>query len=139
VTTTRPLPVPDELTAPFWEAAARHELTLARCARCAESTLPPGPVCPHCGSTDPDWEFVPVDGHGVVRSWTVVRQSFLPGLADDIPFVLVDVELAARPDVRLIARLLDGVDAPLELGATVRLAFEDLDDEIALPAFELDR
>jgi hypothetical protein len=139
MTTTRPLPVPDELTAPFWDAAARHELTLARCSRCAESTLPPGTVCPHCGSTDPDWEFVAVDGHGTVRSWTIVRQTFLPGLADEIPFVLVDVELAARPDVRLIGRLLDGVDAPLELGAAVRTTFEDLTPEVALPAFELDR
>ena len=38
-----------------------------------------------------------MSGRGVVRSWTVVRQSFLPGF--DVPFVLVDVELcrASRP------------------------------------------
>ena len=37
--------------------------------------------------------FAPVSGRGTVRSWTVVRESFLPGFDDDLPFVLVDVEL----------------------------------------------
>ena len=35
-----------------------------------------------------------------------MRQSFLPGFDD--PFVLVDVELPAQPDLRLIGRLVDG-------------------------------
>jgi uncharacterized protein len=66
----------------------------------------------------------------------VVRQSFLPGL-DDVPFVLVDVELSAQPDLRLIGRLLDGPEAALRLGASVRLAFEDVAPDVAVPAFEL--
>jgi uncharacterized OB-fold protein len=73
----------------------------------------------------------------VVRSWTVVRQSFLPGFDDDLPFVLVDVELAAHPHLRLIGRLLDGVEAPLVLGAAVEPAFEDVTAEVAVPAFRL--
>jgi uncharacterized OB-fold protein len=92
-------------------------------------------VCPHCGSTDPSFEFAPVDGGGQVRSWTVVRQSFLPGF--DVPFVLVDVELSAQRDLRLIGRLLDGPHADLRLGASVRLAFEEIAPDVAVPAFEL--
>jgi uncharacterized protein len=64
-----------------------------------------------------------------------MRQSFLPGF--DVPFVLVDVELAAQPDVRLIGRLVDGPDAPLRLGAAVRLTFEDIAPDVAVPAFVL--
>ncbi|MBO0856563.1 MAG: OB-fold domain-containing protein, partial [Nocardia sp.] len=92
---TRPLPVPDEQSAPFWNAAADGVLTIPRCARCGEFTMPPDAVCPHCHSTDPALEFVAVDGAGVVRSWTVIRRPFLPGFAEDVPFVLVDVEMAA--------------------------------------------
>lgn len=66
-----------------------------------------------------------------------MRQAFLPGF--DVPFVLVDVELAEQSGLRLVGRLLDGVDADLHLGAPVRVAFEDLSDEIAVPAFELAR
>jgi uncharacterized OB-fold protein len=136
-TTKRPVPVPDETSAPFWSATAAHTLALARCAQCARFCHPPDTVCPHCGSTNPSFEFARVDGDGEVRSWTVVRQSFLPGL-DDVPFVLVDVELSAQPDLRLIGRLLDGPDtAALRVGAPVRLAFEDLAPEVAVPAFEL--
>jgi uncharacterized protein len=131
----RPVPVPDETSGPFWNAAAAHVLSLARCARCGQFSHPPDTVCPHCGSTDPCFDFAPVDGSGEIRSWTVVRQSFLPGF--DVPFVLVDVELSAQRDLRLVGRLLDGPDAALSVGAPVRLAFEDIASDVAVPAFEL--
>jgi uncharacterized protein len=134
--TNRPVPVPDETSAPFWSAAAAHRLVIARCARCAQLSHPPDAVCPCCGSTDPAFAFESVDGAGAVRSWTVMRQSFLPGF--DVPFVLVDVELLVQADLRLIGRLVDGPDAPLRLGAPVRLVFEDLAPGVAVPAFELE-
>jgi uncharacterized protein len=131
----RPVPIPDDLSRDFWDAAAAHTLVLARCTRCTKFSHPPDTVCPHCGSTDPAFEFTAVDGSGSIRSWTVMRQSFLPGF--DVPFVLVDVELSAQPEVRLIGRLVDGPDAPLRLGAPVRLTFEDIAPDVAVPAFEL--
>ena len=73
----RPVPVPDELSAPYWEAAARHELALPRCATCGQLDLPPEIVCRRCGSTTPDWSYAASAGTGSLRSWTVVRQSFL--------------------------------------------------------------
>jgi uncharacterized OB-fold protein len=129
--------VPDEQSEPFWAATAGHVLALARCSRCAEFTHPPDVVCPHCHSTDPRFEFVPVEGEGTIRSWTVMRQSFLPGFEESVPFVLVDVELSAQPAIRLIGRLVDGPDAPLRLGANVGPAFEDIGPGIAVPAFAL--
>ena len=137
--TGRPLPIPDESSAPFWAAAAEHALTVARCARCAALTMPPDVVCPHCHSTDPGFTFTPVSGRGIVRSWTVVRQAFLPGFNDDLPFVLVDVELVEQSELRLIGRLLDGVEADIHIGAAVAVGFEDLAPGVAVPAFELAR
>lgn len=136
MTARRPVPVRDDQSAPYWDAAARHQLVLARCVACRRFTHPPDVVCPHCGSTEPA-EFAPVAGSGVVRSWTVMRQSFLPGFDDDLPFVLVDVELAVQPGLRVIGRLLDGPGVPLHLGAPVRLAFEDVGAGVAVPAFAL--
>ncbi|OBF66383.1 hypothetical protein A5753_06615 [Mycobacterium sp. 852002-51971_SCH5477799-a] len=133
----RPLPVPDESSAPYWSSAAQHVLTVARCARCGQLSAPPDVVCPHCHTTEPRFEFTPVSGRGTVRSWTVVRQAFLPGFDDDLPFVLVDVELVEQADLRLIGRLLDGVDAPLRINAPVVVGFEDLAPGVAVPAFEL--
>ena len=65
-----------------------------------------------------------------------MRQSFLPGF--DVPFVLVDIELSAQPEVRLIGRLIDGPSAPLRLDAPVRLTFEDIAPGVSVPAFALE-
>ncbi|MGE2719476.1 Zn-ribbon domain-containing OB-fold protein [Mycolicibacterium celeriflavum] len=134
---TRPVPVPDDVSAPFWAATARHVLTVARCSQCTTLTLPPDVICAACGSTDPQYVFTPVSGRGVVRSWTVVRQSFLPGFA--VPFVLVDIELDEQDDLRLIGRLLGADETELCIGAAVSVTFEDVNAEIAVPAFELVR
>ena len=137
MTAARPLPVPDDLSAPFWAAAAEHVLTVARCTQCGAFTMPPDVVCLHCASTDPSFVFTPVSGRGAIRSWTVVRQAFLPGFEDELPFVLVDVELVEQPDLRMIGRLLDGVGADISLGAAVVAGFEDLAAGVAIPAFRL--
>lgn len=134
---TKPLPVPDDTSAGFWAAAARGQLALPRCAVCRRYALPPRTVCPECGTTEPRFEVAPVDGGGVVRSWTVVRDAFLPGFADDVPYLLVDVELDAQPDLRMIGRLVDGADARLHVGDHVRVTFDELGDGFAVPAFAL--
>jgi uncharacterized OB-fold protein len=132
------VPVADPLSAGYWAAAARHTLAIARCARCGSFAMPPGQGCPHCGSTDPGYSYAEVSGAGTVRSWTVIRQSFLPGF--DVPFLLVDVELAEQAELRMIGRLLDGPDAPVRVGAPVTVAFEDLEvdpSRVSVPAFRL--
>ena len=134
----RPLPVADQQSAPFWKAAADHVLVIAQCSRCGALTHPPDVVCPHCRTTDPAFAFVPVAGRATVRSWTVMRQSFLPGFDASVPFVLVDVELDEQPDVRLIGRLVDGLGPSLQIGARVRAVFEDLAPGLAVPAFTFD-
>ena len=133
----RPLPVADETSAGFWSAAARHVLTLARCSNCGKMTLPPDLTCPNCLCTDPRFTFEPVDGRGRVRTWTIIRRSFLQGF--ELPFVLVDVELNEHPQVRIVGRLLDGADAPLKLGAPVKVVFENIAPDIAVPAFQLEQ
>ena len=135
----KPKPVPDERSAGYWAAAAEHVLAVPRCSRCGGLSMPPGPVCPHCRSTEPDFQFVPVHGGGTIRSWTLVRDAFLPGFRDDVPYLLVDVALDEYPNVRLIGRLVDGPDAPVHLGDAVTVTFDDLDDDAAVPAFTLAR
>lgn len=67
-----------------------------------------------------------------------MRQSFLPGFEDEVPFVLVDVELSAQANLRLIGRLLDGPDASLRAGAVVTVDFEDIAAGLSVPAFRLE-
>jgi hypothetical protein len=71
-----------------------------------------------------------------VRSWVVVRDSFLPGF--EVPYVLVDVELDVQAGLRLIGRLVDGAEAPLAYDDRVRVVFDDLAPDVAVPAFALE-
>ncbi len=129
----RILPVADEVSAPYWQACARHELKLPRCSQCRRFTLPPDITCPHCKSAEPGYVWESVSGKGKVRTWTVVRHSFLQGFA--LPFVLADVELDDQADLRMIGRLIDGADASLAIGDRVEVTFEDLAADIAIPSF----
>ena len=78
-----------------------------------------------------------VTGKGRIRSWTLVRQALLPGFADLVSYVTLDVELDEQSDLRIIGRLLDGLGAPLALDARVTVCFEDIAPGVAVPAFRL--
>jgi uncharacterized OB-fold protein len=112
------LPVADEMSAAYWDACARHVLTLPRCSDCGEFTLPPDISCPNCQSLDPRFAFEEVSGRGTIRTWTVIRHSFLSGF--DLPFLLVD-----------------GPDTPIRIGDAVAVTFDDLAPGVAVPAFTL--
>ena len=135
---TRVLPAVDEQSAPFWEAAGDHRLVLARCDACQRINHPPDVVCGHCHDPAGRFHHDQVDTGATVMSWITVRQPFLPGFDELVPFLLVDASLDADRDVRLIGRLLDGPTTQLSVGARVRVEFEDIAPGVALPAFVLD-
>ena len=99
------MPVPDEQSAPFWAAAAdtrsRSRALLALRSSSATPRISRAPTVAPPIRPSPS---LPSTGTAPIRSWTVVRQSFLPGF-DDVPFVLVDVELQCKADLRMIGRL----------------------------------
>jgi uncharacterized OB-fold protein len=131
------MPRPDDLSRGYWEAAARHELAIQRCDHCGWYSHPPDVVCPNCLAPDPSSTFAPVSGRGVIRSWTVMRDAFLPAFREDVPWVVVDVELEEQPGLSVISRLVDGADADVQLGRPVRVVFHDVAEGVALPEFEL--
>jgi uncharacterized OB-fold protein len=133
----RPLPLPDDDTRPFWEGCRRHELRMQRCADCGALRFTPRPLCPRCRSGDCEW--VPVSGRGTVASRVVVHPPVLPAFADRVPYVVVLVELAEDPTLRLVGNVLDAAPDEVEIGHPVEVAFEELTDEITLPQWRLAR
>ena len=73
-----PLPQPDALTAPFWDACRRGVLEVSECEECRHLFLPPGPRCPKCWSTR--LAARPVSGRGRVFSFVVYRRTYHPGM-----------------------------------------------------------
>lgn len=133
----KPIPIPDELTAPFWEAAKDHTLAIQRCVACGFYNHPPVVFCPRCNAREPDFRFEPVSGRGTIRSWVVVRDSLVKGFEDRVPWVNVLVELEEQPDLFFFASLLDGAEASLRLGAPVEVVYQDITPEVTLPQIRL--
>ena len=134
---SKPAPVPDALSAGYWEATAAGNLAIQRCSHCGHYSHPPTPVCGSCFAVPPSFSFTPVSGGGRIVTWTVLRQAFLPGFAEDAPYTIVVVELDEQPDLTLIGRLVDGPDAAIGLGDRVEVRFDELPTGARIPAFAL--
>lgn len=133
----RPVPVPDERSAGFWAAAARHQLTASCCDHCGWLAYPPTIVCHRCSTVPAAFHDQPVSGRGRLVTWTVLHTAFLPAFAPDLPYVVADVELVEQPGLRLVAYLLDGPEADLALGAPIEVVFEDVEAGVAVPRVRL--
>jgi uncharacterized OB-fold protein len=127
----RPLPVPDELTQGYWAGAARHQLTIQRCASCSTYIHPPRAACRRCQSLD----LVPtvVSGKGAVYSYTVTYTPFVPYFEPRGPYALVLTELAEQPGLRILTTIQRCAQEEVRIGMAVRFEFEDVAEGVALP------
>jgi uncharacterized OB-fold protein len=132
---SRPLPLPDEVTAPFWEGCRRHELRMQRCTACGRFRFHPRPLCPHCLSDANEW--VRMSGKGNLYSFVVCHPPVLPAFADRVPFAVVLVALAEDASLRLVGNVLDAKPESLRIGLPLRVAFEEIAEGVVLPQWRL--
>jgi len=129
----RPLPLPDDASAPFWQAASEGRLAIQRCNACRRWNHAPSMLCPSCGSGDLGFEDV--SGKGSLFSWTVIKEAPAPGFRDRVPLIVGIVELAEQPHLLLAANILGVDEAGLRLGMPLAVEFEAVSDECTLPQF----
>jgi uncharacterized OB-fold protein len=119
-----PLPdVNNPFVAPFYDAAARGELAVTRCAACDRYVWYPTEACDACGGA---LEWVPVSGRGSLFSWAVVHRAFLPAFADKVPFVTALVALAEDPAVRIVTNVVDAAPESLRADLALEVTFRPL-------------
>lgn len=113
-----PVPVPDVVSAGYWDALAAGTFALARCGDCRRWDHPPQERCRHCAGP---MAFEPVSGEGTVFSFIVNRRQFVPG--HPAGEVIALVELVEQPGLR-VTGLLDADPDRVVIGApvTVRIA-----------------
>jgi uncharacterized protein len=134
---TRPIPVPNEWTKPFWEAAKREVLELQRCQNCGHFQHPPYATCTQCVSTD--LKFEPVRGAGAIYAYTIMYHTGDKRFASAVPYASIIVELDDAPGALLAGNLLEAEYTEAKVGRRVELVFEKLNDDITLPQFRLAR
>jgi len=126
-----PPPLANTTTLPFWQAAAEHRLVVQRCTACGHTRLPPAPVCSECRSDQSAWQEVP--GEGEVYTYTIVHRPISP--EQTLPFVIAVVALEDSGGLRMISNLVDVSPDDVSVGLPVKLVWEDMSDELAIPRF----
>jgi uncharacterized OB-fold protein len=132
---TRPLPVADDLSRPFWEAAKQHRLVVQRCQTCGYFNHPPRSACDVCLSQH--LQFEPVSGRGTIYSFTVMHQPTVAGFAEQIPYLNILVELEEQPLLFMVSNLPLEEREKVRIGAPVVVHFEEVDAALTLPQFRV--
>jgi uncharacterized OB-fold protein len=138
------LPPLDAESRPFFEGALRGELRVQRCPATGRLLFPPRARSPWAPRSVPEW--VAVSGRGAIWSFVVAHPPLLPWYAERAPYNVIAVALEEDARVRLVGNLVARAGGPIgeidpaaiRIGAPVRVVFERLGDEIALPRWVLD-
>jgi uncharacterized OB-fold protein len=125
------LPVPDDETQPFWDAAREGKLLIKRCADCGRAHFYPRPFCPFCWSAAVSWEAA--SGQAALYTWSVVHHNDLPPFSERIPYVAAVVDLAEGP--RMMTNVVDCDPDRLEVGMRLHVAYRELADDVTVPVF----
>ena len=73
---------------------------------------------------------------GVLKSWAVFHRAYWPAFEGDLPYTVCLVRLEEGP--LFITNFAKGMKSEPVVGASVRVVFEPVTDEITLPQFSLD-
>jgi len=134
----KPIPIPDEQSAPFFEGARRGELMLLRCWECGTFMWPGAPFatsirtrCINCFAGNLEW--APSAGLGALFTYALMHQVFDPAFADEVPYNVSIVEL--DEGARVTTNIVDCPNGELHIGMPVQALFVDAGDGIVIPKF----
>jgi uncharacterized OB-fold protein len=133
-TLTKPIPIPDHDTQPFWDGCKEHELRGQRCTSCGRFRWPPQPFCPACYSWENEW--VKLSGRGTVKAFSVVHHSAVPSFKDSLPYVTAIIELEGTDGhVEIMSNVIDCPWEEVKVGMPVEVRFVDLSPDATLHQF----
>jgi len=117
----------------FWDGANDGRLLIARCRRCLRYSHPSTGICPTClGDLSPE----PVSGRGTIYSFTVIHHVFHPAFADEVPYIVLLVDLVEQVDLRIISRLVGSGLDEVRIGREVEVTFVSHGEQ-SVPCFVL--
>ena len=133
----KPVPVPDDLTQPFWEAVNSRRLAIQRCQACKRYHHPPAGICIDCLSTN--LAFEPVSGLGRIYTFTVTHDARQPAFDAIIPYAIAMVELDEQPGLFMLSHILGTPPEQVKHGLRVRVDFEEIIAGHCIPQFRVVR
>lgn len=121
------LPILDETSAPFWEAAREGRFLIQRCPVTGRHQWYPRAHSIHAPHSRPDW--VEASGRGALLAHSVVHRGNTRGA----PYTCALVRL--EEGVTVFSRVEGVAEAELRAGLPLTVAFHRLDETISLPVF----
>lgn len=128
---TKPVPVPDEISAPFFDGAREGRLMLQHCTACRAWSFPVRERCPNCFAASLEWRQA--SGHGSLYTYTVMHQVMNPGFASSVPYNVAQIDL--EEGVRMTSNVIGIGNEALRVGMRLEAVFEDVGDGVRLPKF----
>ena len=123
----RPLPQADNVSEPFWSAAAEGKVLYQECPACSHRQFYPRAMCTNCAA-DPEWREA--SGRGTVHTFTVIRQNWAPPFADELPYVVAMVELAEG--VKMMTNITDCDPDTVHIGMAVEAYTVKVEDGLGV-------
>ena len=128
---TRPIPVADEASKPFFDGANEGKLMLVKCSQCGTHRLPGRERCLDCWSTESEW--AQASGKGKLYTYGIMHQKYHPAFAEETPYNYALVELDEGP--RLVTNIVDCEPDDMKTDMPVEAVFDHVSDEATLIRF----
>jgi len=119
----KPMPVPTDISAPYWEGLKAQRLLIQQCNACEHWVFYPRRHCPRCLAHDLTWRDV--SGGASLYSFTVARIPTLPDFADEMPQKLAVIEL--DEGVRINTTLVGLEEDQIRIGMRLKPVFAEVD------------
>lgn len=143
---SKPIPVPDELTKPFWDAVNERRLVAQHCVDCSNYQHPPARTCVQCGGSK--LEFRPLSGKGTIYTLQVMHDTRVRLLQEYQPLIIATIEAVESPNVSFLTNLpgtaaqevaIGAEPGTVHIGDPVEVEFEEVAPGKLLPQFRVVR
>jgi uncharacterized OB-fold protein len=136
----------------YFRSCAQGTFRLQRGRQSGLLRYPPTTACPWTGDRGYDW--VEVEGRGAVYSYAEVHHAIQPAFRHHVPYLVLLVELDTQQgepteheSLRVVGNLVtaEGELAPphdvaaVGIGTRVRMVFNPVNDDLAIPNWTIDR
>ena len=120
--TDKPMPIPDEISAPFYDGARGGRLMLQHCSACDGWSFPVRERCPHCFAAPLQWRAA--SGRGTLYTFAIMHQVMNPGFAGAVPYNVSQIDLIEG--VRMVSNVIGIANADLRIGMDLEVVFDDI-------------
>ena len=132
----RIVPVPDEVSAPFWSACNEGRLVVQSCTACERLQYPPAVACTECGSAD-SLSWREVSGRGTINGYIVIHDSRLRVWVPEQPYNVAVVQLEEDAAVNFFSNLPGTPPDQVPVGSSVEVEFIDAGPDQKIPEWRV--